>query len=116
MSLISKILGAKGENQAESYLKKKGLKILQKNYSTKLGEIDLICFDKKSKEYVFVEVKSRSSTEFGSPSEAVNFKKQHKIRNVASLYLKLNKLTEEKIRFDVVEVLDDKINHIEYAF
>lgn len=112
----SKYLGNFGELQAQKYLKKIGLKILETNYTNKLGEIDIICFDKREKEYVFIEVKTRTTDLFGLPCEAVTPYKQNKIRQIASLYLLENKLTEEKVRFDVVEILDEKINHIKYAF
>lgn len=112
----TKILGTKGEVLAQKYLKKLGLKILQKNYKNMLGEIDIICFDKKTHETIFVEVKTRSSELFGRPKEAVNLHKQNKIKNCALIYLKNNNLLDSKIRFDVVEVLADKISHIMNAF
>lgn len=112
----NKFLGNFGEIKAQKYLKKLGLKILEKNYTNKLGEIDIICFDKIENEYAFIEVKTRSTDAFGLPREAVTTYKQNKIQKVASLFLIENKLTEEKIRFDVVEILDDKINYIKYAF
>ena len=112
----TKILGTKGEVLAQKYLKKLGLKILQKNYKNMLGEIDIICFDKKTDETIFVEVKTRSSELFGRPKEAVNLFKQKKIKNCALIYLKNNNLLDSKIRFDVVEVLADKISHIMNAF
>ena len=112
----SKYLGNKGELDAQTYLKKIGLKILEKNYKNRIGEIDIICYDKKEKEFAFVEVKTRTSEIYGLPCEAVTPYKQNKIRQVASLYMLENKITDEKVRFDVVEVLDDKINYIKYAF
>ena len=110
------ILGKIGESKAVDYLKKQGLKIIQTNYKNKLGEIDIICYNKKDDEYVFVEVKTRSSLEFGLPCEAVNIHKQNKIKSVAKLYLLINKKLDYKVRFDVLEVIDNKINHIKYAF
>lgn len=111
---ISNAIGAKGEFDATAYLKKKKYKILEKNYKNKLGEIDIIA---KDKDYlVFVEVKTRSSQFFGRPSEAVTPTKQHKVRMAAQFYLKDKKLYDQPCRFDVIEVLDGEINHIENAF
>lgn len=112
----TKILGTKGETKAEKYLKGIGLKLIKKNYVNFVGEIDIICFDNKTKETVFVEVKTRSSTLFGRPIEAINSHKQKKIRDCATIYLKNEKLLDTKVRFDVVEVLGDEISHIKYAF
>lgn len=108
------ILGKKGEIEAFNFLKAKGYKILQTNYVNVLGEIDIIA---KEKEYlVFVEVKTRFSRKFGRASEAVNFYKQKKIKEVALLYLKKNNALESNVRFDVIEVYDNEINHIVNAF
>lgn len=110
-------VGVTGESLVVNYLKKNNYKVLQSNYKNKIGEIDVICFDKTTIEIVFIEVKTRSSLAFGLPSEAVNFKKQNKIRNVASFYLLSNKKFNEKVRFDVLEILNNEIyNHIKYAF
>ena len=114
MKKFNKITGDKGEIVAQNFLKKNGFKILQTNYSCKLGEIDIIAEEKKV--IIFIEVKTRSSEEFGRPCEAVTAYKQNKIRAVASYYLMLNGWTERDARFDVVEVLGDKINHIKNAF
>ena len=111
----TKILGASGEQQAAKFLKEKGYKILETNFSNKIGEIDIITKDKEF--VVFVEVKARSTKAFGLPSEAVNFHKQQKIHQVALSYLKSKKILEKvQCRFDVVEVLGDEIRHIENAF
>lgn len=112
----NKILGNKGENLAYNYLKKQGLKILERNYKNKIGEIDIICYNQKENETCFVEVKTRSSKEFGFPCEAVNFRKQQKIKKVAELYLIMHKKLNSKVRFDVLEVLDNEITYIKYAF
>ena len=110
----NKIKGAQGEQQALSYVKKLGYKILEKNFTTKIGEIDIIAQDKNS--LVFIEVKNRSSKKFGRPSEAVNNHKQYKIKQVAQLYLQKIKKTSSFCRFDVLEVLDNEINYILNAF
>jgi len=108
--------GYLGEEIALKYLLKKGAQILYRNYRIKIGEIDIIA--KIENELVFIEVKSRSNLKFGYPSEAVNYKKKHKICNVAQYYILENNLYNTPIRFDVIEVYfnDKKINHIINAF
>jgi putative endonuclease len=96
------IFGEKGESIAVRHLKKKGYKILEKNYRTKLGEIDIIAKDKDT--LVFVEVKSRRSWQFGNPKAAVTHAKQRKISKVALYYLKTNDRSNAKARFDVVTI------------
>lgn len=112
---LNKVGGQTGEVIACNYLKKKKYKILEMNCRNRLGEIDIIAGHKKT--IIFVEVKSRSTLAFGRPSEAVDMRKQNKIRGASQLYLIQNKLTENQCQFDVIEILDDEvINHIENAF
>jgi putative endonuclease len=94
--------GEKGEAIAVRQLKKNGYKILETNYLTKLGEVDIIAKDKGT--IVFVEVKARRSVHFGSPKEAVSIRKQKKISMVALYYLKTTNQMTMKARFDVVAV------------
>lgn len=108
------ITGKIGEELSLTYLKQKGYKILHKNYVNVLGEIDIIA--RKKNVVVFVEIKTRSSNKFGLPSESVTRQKQNKIKQVASLFLKQKGWLEKDCRFDVIEVLDRQINHIENAF
>ncbi|MBO5394580.1 MAG: YraN family protein [Clostridia bacterium] len=110
----NKVSGMYGESAACKYLEKHKYKILEKNYKTQIGEIDLIARQKKA--LVFVEVKRRTTLAFGRPSEAVNVQKQAKIRRVAEEYLIRNKLLGCEIRFDVIEIVDNEINHIQNAF
>ena len=113
-NFYKKLLGRAGEVKAAEFLKKKGFKILEKNYKTPLGEIDLIA---KDGEYtVFIEVKTRSSDEYGAPSEAVDLKKQEKYFKVATYYLQRTQKIDSPCRFDVVEIENGEINHIFNAF
>ena len=96
-------LGKRGETQAAGLLKKKGYKILEQNYRTRLGEIDIIARDKKT--LVFIEVKARASSGYGHPKLAVTPAKQRKISMAALCYLKETDQTRAKARFDVVAVL-----------
>lgn len=112
----TKILGNAGENKATKFLKKCGYKIIERNYKNKIGEIDIIAFDKKEDYLVFVEVKTKTGDFFGLPREMVGGFKQHKIEQVATAYIMGKGLTSSKIRFDVVEVLDKKVTHIKNAW
>ncbi|MBU1163049.1 MAG: YraN family protein [Proteobacteria bacterium] len=98
--------GKKNESIAANHLKKNGYKILEQNYRTKLGEIDIIAKDKNT--IVFVEVKARSSNRFGNPKWAVTPMKQRKISMVALLYIKSTKQSNVKARFDVVAISSAK--------
>ena len=94
-------LGEKGEELARKFLKKKGYKLIEQNYKTPLGEIDIIAKDKDT--VVFIEVKARESLAYGLPFEAVNSAKKRKIANVAHQYLKRFKKMPP-CRFDVVSI------------
>lgn len=112
---MAKVLGVQGEVLAKEFLKDNGYKLIELNYKNKIGEIDIIAKD--GDVWVFVEVKTRQSLKFGHPREAVNFYKQQKIRNVAVGYLKFNKLYEKvNIRFDVIDIVGDRVTHIKNAF
>lgn len=103
-----------GENKAVNYLVEKGYEILETNYKTKLGEIDIIAKD--GERIVFVEVKARATARFGYPREAVNYYKQKTIQMVASMYLKSKRLLNSYIRFDIIEILAGEITHLISAF
>ncbi len=98
-----KELGRKGEETALRFLKKKGFRIIEKNYVCKMGEMDIIAKEKDI--LVFVEVKTRTSTLFGPPQLAVNSSKQRQLSKVALNYLKEKQLGDVKARFDVVAIL-----------
>ncbi len=113
-NFYKKFLGRAGEVKAAEFLKKKGYKIIKTNYKTCFGEIDLIAQDN---EYtVFIEVKTRTSEDYGLPSEAVDNRKVEKYYKVATEYLQRNKKTDSPCRFDVVEIENGQINHIIDAF
>ena len=98
--------GEQGESLAVWYLKKNGYKILEQNYRTKLGEIDIIAKEKKT--LVFVEVKTRKSVLYGNPKWAVTPKKQRNISMVALTYLKATKQSDARARFDVVAITSNQ--------
>lgn len=95
-------LGIRGENAARDLLLKNGYKILERNYRSGLGEIDIIARDKGT--LCFVEVKTRRSDRCGLPQEALIKSKQRQIAKSALVYLKENKFLDKKARFDVVWV------------
>ncbi len=113
-NFYKKLLGRAGEKLAVDFLKKKGFKILKTNYKTVVGEIDIIAQDKDY--IVFIEVKTRSSENYGMPAEAVDRKKQEKYYKVATYYLQKERKTDANCRFDVVEIENGQINHIFNAF
>jgi putative endonuclease len=96
-------LGDAGEDLAAAALKQQGYKILERNYVTPLGEIDLIA--RQGKTLVFIEVKTRKNERFGTPQEAVSASKQARLRRLADYYLKQKRLGQDVLlRFDVVGI------------
>lgn len=95
-------LGREGEDLARKHLEKAGYHIIESNYRTRSGEIDLIADD--GGVLVFIEVKTRSSNRFGTPLEAVTAAKCRQISKVALEYLSRNNCQESLVRFDVVGV------------
>lgn len=118
MKTARRELGDKGEDLAVVAVKKHGYKIIERNYITPLGEIDLIA--RHQGVLVFIEVKTRKSERFGSPSEAVHPAKQAKLKRLADYYLKQKRLKEVAVRFDVVGIdikgSGPKIEIIQNAF
>jgi putative endonuclease len=102
VSLIKKILGKEGEDRAAKFLTRQGYKILERNYRTASGEIDLIALHQG--EVVFVEVKTRMSDAYGAPELAVNPQKQRRMIKAALGYIKYKKLHQVPCRFDVVAI------------
>lgn len=109
----NKKLGKKGEKAAAKYLKRKGFKILCRNLKTPFAEVDIVA--ERGDVLVFCEVKTRTGVDYGTPSEAVDARRTARYKRAAEFYLKRFK-EEHIIRFDVIEVLGGKINHIENAF
>jgi putative endonuclease len=112
------LLGKQGERVAERYLKQKGYKVVERNYRCAAGELDLIVLDRRV--VVFVEVKTRSGDGFGTPLEAVEFRKQRKMIQAAQFFLTAKRLHQRDARFDVVGVSwpsgEPVVEHIENAF
>ncbi len=111
--------GDMGEETAVRYLRQAGYIIVAQKYRSKTGEIDVIANNKGT--IVFVEVKTRRSTAFGFPAEAVTYSKRQKLIKTALCYLKQTNQENAACRFDVLEVLAPQgervqVNHIINAF
>ncbi|MBR5273012.1 MAG: YraN family protein [Clostridia bacterium] len=106
-----------GEIESTRFFRDNGYKILNVNFRTRFGEIDIICT--KGNYIIFAEVKTRCEDSIAKPREFVDYNKQSKIVNTAMIYLSSNKFKLQP-RFDVVEVVHSKsgvkINHIKNAF
>ena len=118
---ISHEIGRLGERACVEYLEQENNKIVTKNYRTRLGEIDIITRDLKSNELVFIEVKTRTNSEFGDPIDSIDKKKILNIYKSAQLYILKNKLENENIRLDIMEVFMYnmkvyRINHIKNIY
>ena len=115
LSVNKRQTGTSYEIKAENYLLQKGYMILERNFRNRSGEIDIIAKD--GEYFCFIEVKYRTTNDFGSPLEAVDFRKQNQIRKVAAYYLMKNKLSEwTPCRFDVIGFTGEEMTHIENAF
>lgn len=108
--------GRLGEKIALDYLKSKGYRILETNYRYKRSEIDIIALH--GGVLVFLEVKARSSLEFGYPESAVDRRKTRMILKVADRYID-QKCWDKEIRFDIIAIVlgqPPEIEHLEDAF
>lgn len=99
----NKLTGKIGEDFTENFLIKRGFKIVCRNFKNFLGEIDIIA--QKEGLLVFVEVKTRKNMDFGFPVEAIDIKKQNKIKRIAEAFIKERDFKYNEIRFDVMSVI-----------
>ena len=110
--------GDAAEHAAAQFLKKRGLKITERNYHCRYGEIDIIARDDSM--LIFVEVRCRRHSRFGSAAESVNFRKQQRLVAAASHYLAAVQGSELRCRFDVIEASESDgcfdINWLQNAF
>ncbi len=118
----AKELGRQGEAEAVRVLKKKKYKIVECNYRTRFGEIDIIAVAVKTRTVIFVEVKTRRGRSYGLPKDAVDARKQGRLLKSADMFMMANQRTysDYDARFDVlsIELKDGKFQteHIENAF
>lgn len=106
-----RLIGKKAEELAVNYLLENNYKILQKNFFSRHGEIDIIAKDKNT--IVFVEVKYRKNSKYGLPFESINKLKKERMINTANLYLEN---IDKDIRFDLISILDNQIEHFKNIF
>jgi putative endonuclease len=118
-------VGRQGEALAVSYLEVAGYEILRRNFTCRLGEIDVVARPRSENTLCFIEVKCRSNEKRGRPYESVGVRKKKHYRQVATVFLmrewdSLGVDATTEFRFDVIEVLlnagKPQINHIRNAF
>jgi putative endonuclease len=113
-------IGQVGEQAAADFLSKQGFQVITRNWSTRLGELDIIARDGEA--LVVVEVRTTTSQRFGFGYESIDMRKQQKVRRLALQYIHQQRITHIPLRFDVVSVLLDQeripkqIDHLKGAF
>lgn len=109
----AQVLGQQGEDAACRWYIDQGYRIVDRNWRVKEGEIDVIASG--DGQLVFCEVKTRSSSRYGLPSEAVGYRKQTRLRRLAAAWLAQNP-GHKRVRFDVASVMGNQVDVIENAF
>lgn len=105
MRVKNKQVGDLGERLAAKFLRRSGYRVLTRKYRCKFGEIDIVARDKDM--LVFVEVRSKSDSEYGLPYETVGYTKRRRLERVAAEFLRRFNLFDYDCRFDCVSVLFD---------
>lgn len=114
--------GEIGERIAKAYLEEKGWTILEMNWRSRIGELDIIASIPGEPFLVIVEVRTRRTRHFGTATESVNYRKQQKVRRLGLQYAQQRRLLHKPLRFDVIAIFlspeqsDPQINHIVAAF
>jgi putative endonuclease len=114
------VVGRAGEDAAAAWYKAQGYEILARNWSCRMGELDIVA--RRGRLYVFSEVKARTSAAFGLPAEAVGALKQARVRRLAAFWFAAaagdgsSRGPGGQVRFDVVSVLNGQLEVIEGAF
>lgn len=104
-NLAAVSIGNLGEEAAVKAIKKQGYKVIERNYRTKMGEIDIIA---KDGDYTcFIEVRLRKNNNFGSPADTIDMRKQQKIIRTAKYYAMAKKIYDCPMRFDAVLINAD---------
>ena len=112
--LSKRARGAFGERLAATAYRRRGAEVLDRNWRTRTGEIDLIV--REGGIYVFCEVKTRRSRRYGSPLEAITPEKAARIRRLAGEWLRAHRLRGVETRFDVASIVGAEIDIVEMAF
>ena len=111
MSRYNKDIGNWGENRAAEFLEANGFVIIERNFRSRFGEIDIIA--EKEAVIHFIEVKTRSTSSFGSPFDAINSKKLKHILKTAQFYMLSKKLRSKFISIDAIGILNNQIEFIQ---
>lgn len=112
--------GRIGEQWACRYLEKKGWTLLERNWRTRIGELDIIA--RNQEQIIVVEVRTTRHNRFGLGFQSVNSRKQHQVRRLAAQYIQLKGLQDVPLRLDVISVLLSpsdrpiRLDHLEGAF
>lgn len=108
-------VGTRYEQMACAYIEEDGMQVVETNYRTRIGEIDIIAWDRE--ELVFLEVKYRKNRNYGGAESAIPRSKQRTIMQVAKIYMKMHGIRPNSfIRFDAVLIDGDEIVHIKNAW
>jgi len=109
-----KQIGQKGEDAACTYLRKKGYKIVERNFRLRNAEVDIIAIDpsKKNRSTVFIEVKSRTSKNYGSPLEAIGYYKLQALNRAAIYYQSFHPELPQLLRLDAISIILNENGHI----
>jgi putative endonuclease len=105
-------LGSRGEEAAARWYAEVGYTVVDRNWRCAEGEIDLIAIEPPAGLVVICEVKTRSSTSYGYPEEAVTVAKQRRLRRLAARWLAEQSVPLRAVRFDVAAVLADGAGHL----
>ncbi|MEJ5173663.1 MAG: YraN family protein [Hydrogenothermaceae bacterium] len=107
-------IGRLKEDMAVEFLREKGYLIIERNFRKRFGEIDIVAKDGNC--LVFVEVRSRSYDTFGKALESIGVKKRVKLSKIGNYYISQLNQHFDEVRFDVVSITGDEIEHIKNAF
>lgn len=114
MTEATNATGQAGEDTGVAMLREAGFEVVDRNFRCRYGEVDAVALDGDT--IVFVEIKTRRTSAFGSPQEAVTGRKQARIARVAAHYLKLRRWGERPVRFDVIALGPEGREHLRDAF
>ena len=114
MTVRARALGVAGEDAIAEWYRRQGFQVVARNWRCREGELDIVAV--RGGTAVFCEVKSRSSTAFGAPIEAVGRDKQVRIRKLSARFLESHPIRCREVRFDVASVLGGSIEVVEGAF
>jgi len=106
----TRVIGNRAETHALNYLLDQGLKLLQRNYNCKCGELDLIMTENNI--IVFVEVRSRKNSYYGSGAESIDFRKRKKLLASATHFLQNKRMLDEICRFDVISICHGQSSNV----